>query len=97
MSRLPDFERLPWLGGALTLAASAAVAGALGLVLHLRSWPVYLGLALTLLLFMGGSSVLAQSPPRAPPPRARGRLKVIRAASPITTSRRTIRPTRSDG
>src|SRR3989454_1475175 len=30
MSRFPDLNRVPWLGGALTLAAAAALAGALG-------------------------------------------------------------------
>ena len=79
MSRLPDLDRVPWLGGALTLAASAAVAGALGLVLRLRSWPVYLGLGLTLLLFMGWIERYWRTRRRAPPPpRARSRLKVIR-------------------
>jgi hypothetical protein len=79
MSRLPDLNRVPWLGGALILAAAAAVAGALGLVLHLRSWPVYLGLSLTLLLFMGWIERYWRTRRRAPPPpRARGRLKVIR-------------------
>ena len=79
MSRFPDLNRVPWLGGALTLAAAAALAGALGLVLRLRSWPVYLGLGLTLLLFMGWIERYWSTRRRAPPPpRARGRLKVIR-------------------
>src|SRR5947207_972590 len=79
MSRLPDLSRPSWLGGAATLGAAAVLATVLGLLLGLRAWSVYLGLGLTLLLFMGWIERYWRTRPRAPrPPRARGRLKVIR-------------------
>jgi len=79
VTRFPDLDRIPWLGGAATLAAAGALAAALGLLLGLRSWLVYLGLGLALLLFMGWIERYWRTRRRTPPPpRARGRLKVIR-------------------
>lgn len=79
MTRFPDLNRPSWLGGTATLAAAALLAAVLGLLLRLRAWSVYLGLGLTLLLLMGWAErywrIRRQAPP---PPRARGRLKVIR-------------------
>jgi hypothetical protein len=79
MTRFPDLNRPSWLGGAATLAGAAVLAAALGLLVGLRSWPVYLGLGLTLLLLMGWIERYWRTRRRtSPPPRARGRLKVIR-------------------
>jgi len=79
MTRFPDLNRPSWLGGAATLAGAAGLAAALGLLLHLRSWAVFLGLGLTLLLLMGFIERQWRTRQRTPPaPRARGRLKVIR-------------------
>jgi hypothetical protein len=79
MTRFRDLNRPSWLGGAATLAAAAVLAAALGLLLGLRSWAVYLGLGLTLLLLMGWIERYWRTRRRTPPPpRARGRLKVIR-------------------
>jgi hypothetical protein len=79
MTRFPDLNRPSWLGGAATLAMAAVLAAVLGLLLRLRAWSVYLGLGLMLLLVMGWVErywrIRRQTPP---PPRARGRLKVIR-------------------
>jgi hypothetical protein len=79
MTRFPDLNRPSWLGGAATLAGAAALAAVLGLLLGLRAWSVYLGLGLMLLLVMGWIERYWRTRRRTPPPpRARGRLKVIR-------------------
>ena len=79
MTRFPDLNRPAWLGGAAALAVAAGLAAAVGLLLRLRAWPVYLGLGLAFLLLMGWIERRWRT--RRPPsvtPRARGRLKVIR-------------------
>jgi hypothetical protein len=79
MTRFPDLNRPSWLGGAATLAAAAGLAAVIGLSLGVRAWPLYLGLGLTLLLLMGWIERYWRTRRHAPPPpRARGRLKVIR-------------------
>jgi hypothetical protein len=79
MTRFPDLNRPSWLGGAAILAGAAVLAATVGLLLGLRSWPWYLGLGAAALLLMGWIERRWTTRPRpAPPPRARGRLKVIR-------------------
>jgi len=79
MTRFPDLNRPSWMGGTATLAAAAALAAVVGLLLGVRAWSVYLGLGLIFLLLMGWIERYWRTRRRTPPPpRARGRLKVIR-------------------
>jgi len=75
MSPVP--HRRSWLPGAALLAASALLAAASGIALHV-SWPWCVGFAATLLLVIGWAERLwthRQAP--APRERIRGKLKVI--------------------
>ena len=70
-------QRTSWLPGALVLVAAAGFALAAGLLLGVRSLPLYLGLALGGLL-LGGWAEDIWSKRRSPPPRrSRAKLKVI--------------------
>lgn len=72
-------RRAPWIGGAALLAAALAVSATVGSALGLRSWTVYLGIALAALLLMGWAErTWEQRSRRVATPAARGRLKVIR-------------------
>jgi hypothetical protein len=64
--------------GAALLGAAVVAATLAGLALGMRSWAAYLGLAAAVILAMGWleRAWTARQPP--PPPRSRGRLKVIR-------------------
>jgi protein-S-isoprenylcysteine O-methyltransferase Ste14 len=75
MSPLPT--RASWVAGAALLALSLAVAGAVGLWLDVRSWPVYAGLLPAVLLLLGGMERLWQLRALPRPPRARGKLKML--------------------
>jgi hypothetical protein len=70
-------RRVPWLPGALVLAAALAAGALLGAVLGARSWSLYLGLSIAALLAMGWAERL-WARYRAPVPRrVRTKLKVI--------------------
>jgi len=67
-----------WVPGAVLLGAAAVAAGLAGLALGIRSWVPYLGLAAFVVLAMGWleRAWMARAVPA--PPKARGKLKVIR-------------------
>ena len=67
-----------WVPGAALLVAAAIAAGLAGLALGIRTLPPYLGLAAFVLLAMGAIERLWTSRQAPPPPRSRGKLKVIR-------------------
>ena len=76
MSQVPAGR--PWMPGAALLAAAVVAAGLAGLALGIRTWPPYLGLAALVVLAMGWIERVWTSRQEPPPPKSRGRLKVIR-------------------
>jgi len=76
MSPFPTSAK-PWLPGAVLLAITVTVSVGIGLVLGLRSWPTYVGLAVSVLLLLGWFERLWVHRVSPPPPRARGKLKVL--------------------
>jgi hypothetical protein len=71
-------RRALWLPGIAVLAACAGIAALLGISLQTRSWPLYLGFLLGALLCIGWLERFIESRRVPAPPRARGKLKVIR-------------------
>ena len=67
-----------WVPGAALLAAAAIAALLAGLALGIRSWPPYLGLAALVVLAMGWIERLWTARQAPAPPKARGKMKVIR-------------------
>ena len=67
-----------WVPGAVLLGAAAVAAGLAGLALGIRSWAPYLGLAAFVVLAMGWLERLWMARAVPPPPKSRGKLKVIR-------------------
>jgi hypothetical protein len=78
MSALQKLRRAPWLSGALVLLLVGGLVAPLALRLGSRYWAYYAGLAALLLLAFGWLEKMlkALSAPR--PPRARGKLRVVR-------------------
>jgi hypothetical protein len=77
MNRRPS-TRPPWLPGAALLAAAAGVSALLGLAIGARGFWAYLVLAAGVLLAVGWLERTRARRVEAPPPRARGKLKVIK-------------------
>ena len=75
MSPVPT--RRSWLPGAALLAAAVLVAGLSGFVLHVRSWPWYVGFTAAAILALGWAERLWTKRAAPAPPRSRGKLKVI--------------------
>jgi hypothetical protein len=67
-----------WVPGAVLLGAAAVAAGLAGLALGIRTWAPYLGLAAIVVLAMGWLERVWTARQAPPPPKSRGRLKVIR-------------------
>jgi protein-S-isoprenylcysteine O-methyltransferase Ste14 len=65
------------LPGAALLAAAVLVAGLSGFVLHVRSWPWYVGFTAAAILALGWAERLWTKRAAPAPPRSRGKLKVI--------------------
>ena len=70
-------RQAPWLPGAVILAISISISAAVGLALGTRSWPIYLGLAVGVLLLLGWIERLWARRAAPPKPRARGKLKIL--------------------
>jgi len=69
--------RPPWLSGAAVLGTAAGVALVTGLALGASGWWAYLGLAAGALLAIGWLERVWTTHAAPPPPRARGKLKVL--------------------
>jgi membrane protein implicated in regulation of membrane protease activity len=76
MSPVPT-SRIAWLPGVIVLAAAFSVPVAAALLLGVRWWPAYLGLAVAALLLIGGMERLWARRSTPARPRARGKLKVL--------------------
>jgi hypothetical protein len=64
--------------GAALLLAAAVAAGLAGLALGIRAWASYLGLAVVVVLAMGWLERVWMARQAPPPPKSRGRQKVLR-------------------
>ena len=75
MSPVPN--RRSWLPGAALLVAAVLVAVPSGFALHFPSWPWYVGFTAAVVLALGWAERLWTRRATPPPPRSRGKLKVI--------------------
>ena len=78
MGRLFTTRRSEWLPGVAVLGLTAGVTALLGVSLGVRSWAVYVGVFVVILLACGWAEQRrARRQEETPQPRARGRLKLI--------------------
>ena len=77
MSRWLTTRRSEWLPGVAILSVAVCVAGLVGGAVGARSWAVYVGLAVAVVLVMGWIERRRATVPAPAPRRHRTRLKVI--------------------
>ena len=78
MTALDKLRRAPWLSGALVLVLAVGIVAPLGLRLGGRYWALYVGLGAALLLLFGWIERIWKTRGAPKPPRARGKLRILR-------------------
>jgi hypothetical protein len=82
MGRWLTTRRSEWLPGIAILSVAVCVAGLVGGAVGARSWSVYVGLAVAVVLVMGWIERHRATVPAPAPRRRRARPKVVQGAKP---------------
>ena len=83
MGRWLTTRRSEWLPGVAILSVAVCVAGLVGGAVGARSWSVYVGLAVAVVLVMGWIERRRATVPAPAPRRRRARLRIVEAPKSV--------------